>query len=266
MRILIVEDEADIHRYYAKALKRANAEFDIAESRVEAFDFLRVKCYEAAIVDLNLTDDHSFSHGKEVLSLIREIGEGTIAVVVSGTANISDAVDSYEGGAVKFIEKSRSTNQEVAEYVIKIADDVKLDLFGEFGSLNAYLASPEVIPVWEMQIYEALKCGFDKMQHAIMHSFKDFLPIRRRSDGSPSFDADVEQKIVVGTFWSRRIGSAIRVTLSPDLGSIEQGRSKNSTVAKNGGIGRSIFYEVELLENQDCDQFFERIGDTKVVK
>lgn len=214
MRILIVEDSKEIQKYYARGLERKGVSFDLVESRGEAVERLKCRSYEGAIVDLQLTDDESYSQGIEVLKYMRRVDEGTNALVVSGTPHPQDIIDSYEGGALRVIAKADKGFAEIAEEFVDQCSLVKLRKFGEFRSLNAYLANPSTIPIWEDLVQRTLQCGYPKMQKSLAKALDKYAPILRPLDAKSSVSMDPDCKLVSGTFWSKAAGFSIFVAIS----------------------------------------------------
>jgi ActR/RegA family two-component response regulator len=260
MRLLIVEDRAAIHRHYASALKRIGVAFDIAESKLEAIELLRRRCYEGAIIDLQLSDGDTFAPGKDVLRFANALGEGTSCFVVSGTPYKEDVLESWEAGAFKFIFKSSMDSQDIALKVAEEASKVKVNMLGKFGSLNVYLAHPEMVPQWEYFVHQALECGFEKMQHGLKTAFKDVMPILRLNERSNSLDIDTSRKVVAGTFWSRAVGSAVRVSLAAQADQLPLGQEGQQLTS--GHVGNTLFFSVWKLPDVGREQFPEGIDQT----
>ncbi len=259
MRLLIVEDEPRFYRYYAKQLDRMGADYDIAESKVEAVECLKKKSYEGAIVDLNLTDDTTYSHGISVLEYARTVGEGTQCFVVSGASEISRAIESWEAGAVKFIEKASATNQEIAERVYNEVKDNHLDVFGKFKSLNVYLAHPNFAHEWEMMAYKPFNFGFQRFQQCLMHAFKPILPVIRPAVGRDALAREGDVEILAGTFWSKKIGCAVRVEFSEAKFETEV---EDDLIVVSSSIGNDAFYRVYRDLKHERDEFPEFIDQT----
>lgn len=262
MRLLIVEDEAQIHRYYAKRLSGINIDFDIAESRIEAIDLLRRRSYQVALIDLSLTDDQTYAQGKEVLSYVQRQGEGTKCVIVSASPNVADVIDTWEGGAVQFIQKSSASYGDIVENIANDAKDVRLNLFGRFDSLNAYLAHPELTPHWESLMHGIINCGFEKMQAALTNTFKKILPVLRPAYALHSFNGDATRRCLSGVFWSKNFGCAVLVCIGREKNALDKPEDGDAKNIYDGQIGKSVFSEIWTLPNRHRDEFPEFIHET----
>jgi CheY-like chemotaxis protein len=214
MRILIVEDRKDIQRYYTLGLEKKGISYDVVDSRIEAIELLKKRSYEGAIIDLQLTDDESYSQGIEVLKYIKTVQEGTNAIVVSGTPHVQDIIDSYEGGAIKVIAKANKSYPEIAEEFADQCNNVKIQYFGKFPSLNAYLASPDDNAIyWEDSMNKILKLGYQDLNKTLNKAFKDYLPILRPIKNEKSFQMDASNGVAFGSFWSRGKGFPILLAM-----------------------------------------------------
>lgn len=239
MRILIVEDIADVWRGFKFFLERAKYVVDIAETRRDAFQKISEKLYDLALVDLQLKDDAGHKGGIDVLEYLQRLQEGTKVVVVSGTPMVSDAVASWRAGIDDFIEKNKITeSHKILETVEAVLHKYKRASFGGATSLNAYLAAPDVTPIWEGQVQSALGASFDVTQQGIWRTFKPHLPILRLKS-SPSFQVDHKNKCVWGEFWTKNEGSAIWVSIASTQSSLreppeELGAVRSKDVALKG--------------------------------
>lgn len=266
MRILVIEDNSEIQRYYSRGLERKETGFDIVESRVEAVQKLKRRSYEGAIVDLQLTEDESYSQGIEVLRYIRAVNEGTKAMVVSATPNVQDIIDSYEVGAVKVISKGDKSYAEIAEDFADACKKVTLRNFGEFRSLNAYLASPDTVPIWEDAVQRVLRCGYPSMQKTIRTAFSKYLPILRLSEFAESMSRDETRGMVFGTFWSKAKGFPFVLAISRTEIQAEAPVSENAVEIDNYSPIKGVYARTWKLLDIERDGFPEFVHDLPWVK
>lgn len=219
LRILVVEDVADISDSYKFHLENAGFVVDIVETRKGAIEALTAKYYDVALVDLHLKDDDvTFKGGFAVLDVIKTLQEGTKAIVASGTSEIEDSVASYDKGIKSYIIKGPITSKDIIEKIKDAVKDHTQPLFGDFQTLSSYLAAPEVTPIWEDPIQSALGCGYDGMHKILWNALRPYLPILRRKDGTPSMIVDKTQRAVAGAFWSKAEGFAIWVSIRGEGG------------------------------------------------
>ncbi|MFA6979793.1 MAG: response regulator [Ignavibacteriaceae bacterium] len=267
MRILIVEDRKHIQRYYTLGLDKKGVRYDIVDSRLEAIEMLKKRSYEGAIVDLQLTDDESYSQGIEVLKYIEAVQEGTNAIVVSGTPHPQDIIDSYEGGAVKVILKADKSYPEIAEEFADQCKNVKIHYFGKFPSLNAYLASPDENAIyWEDSMNKILKLGYQDLNKTLNKAFKDYLPILRPIKDEKSFQMDTINDVAFGSFWSKGKGFPIFLAMMKSDNKTCQGVILPKGAAQISEIQpvKNIIVNVWKLNDIGRNEFHEFVNDIAI--
>jgi len=264
MRILIVEDDKNIQKYYGRGLERKEVDFDIVDSRVDAIDHLKKRSYEGAIVDLQLTDDQSYSQGIEVLKYIETVNEETKAIVVSGTPNTQDIVDSWESGAVKAIIKSTKGYSEIAEEFADQCKDVKLHYFGRFPSLNAYLAYPANNSIlWEDSLLQILKCGYQNLNIILNKSLNGYFPIIRPINYEASLVINSNDNVISGFFWSKGKGFPFLLAITKSNNGLFQGLDipKDSVLIDEKQPIKDVIVKIWRLNNINRNEFYEFIND-----
>jgi CheY-like chemotaxis protein len=269
MRILIVEDNKDTQRYYARGLERKGVPYDIVDSRIEAIELLKKRSYEGAIVDLQLTDDESYHQGIEVLKYIKRVDEGTRAIVVSGTPHPKDIVESFEGGAVKVILKADKSYPEIAEELVGRCEDMKLRYFGSFTSLKAYLAFPENRTIfWEDSINTILQCGYENVNILLQKALDKYLPILRPINNEESFKMDLKNSVVFGSFWSKGKGFPVLIAMMKS-----DNKTCRDVILPKGAVQideikkvKNVIVKVWKLDNLDRKKFHEFVDDIVQLK
>jgi CheY-like chemotaxis protein len=256
--VLVVEDNPDIAESYRFHLERVGYTVDIVDRKKMAIEYLRRRIYDAAIVDLQLKDDITHKGGLDVVSVISDLQEGTKAVVISGTAEVWDTVQSYRRGTTSYFTKDELTAKSLIEELDRILLNHVRSLFGDFGSLSAYLAAPESTPIWEAHVEQVLGCGYASMQKILWKGLQRFVPVLRLRDGTPSFQLDASRHAIGGLFWSKSAGHAIWFSASskeafipPPESPAEQLRSEEAK-----GVVAGVW-----KANADRDLFLERISD-----
>lgn len=99
--ILVVDDEEDIRRLLARALRRAGYRVATAEDGLQALDLLRNTPCTLVITDLRMP-------GMDGLALLRQIGErhpGIRGIILTGYGTIQSAVEATKLGADNYITK-----------------------------------------------------------------------------------------------------------------------------------------------------------------
>lgn len=99
-RILVVDDEAQIHRFLGPALDAAGYEPIRAETGVEALREIARRAPDAVVLDLGLPD----MEGKAVLAKARAFYDGPI-LILSARDRETEKIDALDLGADDYIEK-----------------------------------------------------------------------------------------------------------------------------------------------------------------
>ncbi|WP_417268724.1 response regulator [Celeribacter sp.] len=101
MRILIVEDAADVAEAIAIRLGKTGMACDLAESCAAAEDFLAVQRYDAIVLDINLPD----RNGTELLHDMRQRGDRTPVLMLTALFSVDDRVSALDLGADDYLVK-----------------------------------------------------------------------------------------------------------------------------------------------------------------
>lgn len=102
MRVLLIEDEAEMAAWLQRALKQSGFVPDHAPDARTAEALLAVgKAYDAVVLDLGLPDKHGFS----VLSALRDAGNPVPVLVLTAQGSLPDRVRGLNLGADDFMAK-----------------------------------------------------------------------------------------------------------------------------------------------------------------
>ncbi len=101
MRVLIVEDAADVAEAVAMRLGKSGMACDVAGNTAEAEDFLAVQKYDAIVLDINLPD----RHGTDLLRDMRARGDRTPVLMLTALFSVDDRVSALNLGADDYLVK-----------------------------------------------------------------------------------------------------------------------------------------------------------------
>ena len=136
-RILVVDDEPQIHRFLGPALDAAGYEPVRAETGTEALREIARKPPDAVVLDLGLPD----MDGKEALAKARAFYDGPV-IILSARDRETEKIDALDAGADDYVEKPFGVGEllarlrvalrhrllrEGAQPVVKVGD-VEIDL------------------------------------------------------------------------------------------------------------------------------------------
>ncbi len=100
-KILIIDDEHNIRTSFSSLLKDEGMQTRAAESAEEAERLLSSNTFDLILLDLQLPG----KHGLEFLKSLKEDPNSPAVLVISGQADIPDALRAVRLGAVDFLEK-----------------------------------------------------------------------------------------------------------------------------------------------------------------
>jgi two-component system response regulator TctD len=101
MRILIVEDTADLAEAIASRLRKLGHAVELAANGEEADELLRTETYHLVVLDLMLPG----MHGKEVLHRLRRRRSATPVLVLTARSDVDDKVGALDYGADDYLVK-----------------------------------------------------------------------------------------------------------------------------------------------------------------
>lgn len=101
MKILIIEDDAIMHKSLRNGLKKLGYATDSAYDGDEAVDLFMLYQYDAVILDLNLPK----KDGIEVLNIIRKNNTELAVLILSARSELEDKITGFDGGANDYLTK-----------------------------------------------------------------------------------------------------------------------------------------------------------------
>ena len=99
-RILVIDDEPQIHRFLAPALEAAGYEPDRADTALAGLSAIARRAPEAVLLDLGLPD----LDGKEVLIRARAFYDGPIVILSARDMEV-EKIEALDAGADDYVEK-----------------------------------------------------------------------------------------------------------------------------------------------------------------
>nr|WP_294863999.1 response regulator [uncultured Pseudogulbenkiania sp.] len=101
MRILLVEDQADLARWLARALTASGYVVDVIHDGLNADSALQTEPYDLVVLDLNLPR----LSGKDVLVRLRARHQTLPVLILTAHGELSDKVEGLELGADDYLVK-----------------------------------------------------------------------------------------------------------------------------------------------------------------
>ena len=110
MRLLVVEDEADLAQAAVEHLRVAGHAVDLAATLDEAEAAVRVTTYDLILLDLRLPD----GDGLALLRGLRDRGDGTPVLIVTARDRIMERIAGLEAGADDYLVKPYDLHEMAA--------------------------------------------------------------------------------------------------------------------------------------------------------
>ncbi|MEX0597327.1 MAG: response regulator transcription factor [Candidatus Paceibacterota bacterium] len=136
MRILIIEDEADIADTLKIYLEKQGFAVDVRYDGSSGFFALKLNQYDCCLLDLNLPG----KDGMEIIHDIREVGNIVPVIMLTARSQIYDKLDGFKHGADDYMTKPF----HLAEVVARI--EALIRRFSDNKSHSLYLEDYEIIP------------------------------------------------------------------------------------------------------------------------
>jgi NtrC-family two-component system response regulator AlgB len=153
MRVLVIDDEANIRKTTAMALEGMGHETAEAEEGASALSQVETKHFDVAFLDLKLGAEN----GMELLPKLLKINPNLDIVVFTAYASIESAVEAMRAGAVDYIEKP-FTPEQIRQVLSKIVRMRRLE--GRLADLEFRLSADS--PTTDLTTVEpAMKKAFD---------------------------------------------------------------------------------------------------------
>jgi CheY-like chemotaxis protein len=257
-KILVVEDDRVLSALYKILLERNGYTVDVTESRRSSIDALQNKSYDLALVDLQLKDDFTHDGGLQVLDEINNLGEGTVSIVLSANPDVDFASAAWRRGGAEYLRKPTFGEDALIAAIQRALEGASRRTLGNYPSITAYLAAPQITPIWEDRIKEALRSDLQSVQRMIWRTFSNYLPVLRCKGDVAALEADPNTAAVGGAFWSKEIGGAIWISIESG-GQHYMPPSGGENVAKIDLKNlRSSIWRIDAPR----EQFMEKIHDT----
>jgi DNA-binding response OmpR family regulator len=116
MRILVVEDEARIRAFLARAFEAEGFQVDVVEDGERGLECAVAGAYEFMILDLLLPG----RDGLEVLSELQRLCPGLPVLILSARTDIATKLRGFELGAVDYLDKPFSLDELLARARVQL--------------------------------------------------------------------------------------------------------------------------------------------------
>jgi two-component system KDP operon response regulator KdpE len=141
-RILVIDDEAQIHRFLKPALEAAGYEVERAETAAEGLRLAAGRAPDAVLLDLGLPD----MDGQEVLQRLRAFSEVPV-LVLSAREREAEKIAALDGGADDYLEKPFG----VGELLARLRASLRRRLMQQ-GAQPVFTAGPLTVDLLKHEV------------------------------------------------------------------------------------------------------------------
>ena len=110
MKLLFAEDDPDVARGVAAILKRNNYLVDTVDNGQDAYDYIMVGDYDAAVLDIMMPK----MNGDEVVRRIRSDGKSIPVMLLTAMGEVEDRIDGLDAGADDYLTKPFASGELLA--------------------------------------------------------------------------------------------------------------------------------------------------------
>lgn len=226
-KVLVVEDAETTRNAYVRSLElQGDYWIDEATDLTGALDALEACTYQVALVDIMLAgaQDTANRDGVKVLERIRELDEGTRAIVLSAQDEPQLAADFLkEYGAADYLAKTKLQEVGFGKLIEIVQREAGASPVGQppsWDEVVAALAGNRDEPMFVSDIMGKLefKGGFENLRRnlgAAVRHLAPLLPQRGSSDGLAFAEDD---GVFGGRFWSKGQKCAVELRLAGEGG------------------------------------------------
>jgi two-component system, OmpR family, KDP operon response regulator KdpE len=141
-RILVIDDETQIHRFLKPALEAAGYEVERAETAAEGLRLAAGRAPDAVLLDLGLPD----MDGQEVLQRLRAFSEVPV-LVLSAREREAEKIAALDGGADDYLEKPFG----VGELLARLRASLRRRLMQQ-GAQPVFTAGPLTVDLLKHEV------------------------------------------------------------------------------------------------------------------
>jgi len=100
-RILVIDDDENLTKGFARALEKEGYAVDIARNGKEAVEKCKSNLYHVALIDIRLPD----MEGTQLLTSMREASPEMVRIIVTAYPSLQNAIEAVNRGADGYIIK-----------------------------------------------------------------------------------------------------------------------------------------------------------------
>lgn len=216
MRVLMVEDAADLAQAVVASLARSGVVCDHAATLEGAEDWLAVQAYDALILDINLPD----GSGRDLLRRLRAGGDRTPVLMLTALVAVDDRVRALDLGADDYLVKPFDQRELEARLRALVRRDA--DQKGDEIALGPLRYSPARLSATLDGVRLTLTRREAALLGLMIRHAGQYLSKERLYDGLFAYtDADVGQNAIelyIARLRKKLAGSGVGITTQRGIG------------------------------------------------
>lgn len=248
-RILVVEDTTYWQDIFTKILSAQDYRITIVDSYMHAENTLGRQSFDVAIVDIRLSEgDKTNTDGMRVLELIRNAGDPTSLIVVSGAEDVKLTRDAFRNYSVlDFIQKDIFDVKQFVRLVERGAHGARAYGIGPKSLTQTFLRDAGIS---DIEI-SSLPGTVSDIEELLQDMFEKIWPLALTPEiNSTVIKSQAKGKIVQIVGWSKTLGEAVVARIGePDIIKLESQNFNDYIKGLMGDITIKIgpFYKKEKL-------------------
>lgn len=211
--VLVVEDDPTLRAQYTRILTDADLDVEAAGDRDEALACIMRRTYNVALVDIMLEGpDADDRGGFAVMELIKELGEGTQIIVLSGAQTPEVPVESLlKYQAHGYIMKPIRSKEEILDPLAAALEIQAIRRYGDQPNVITYLAGEEREALWVSSALRTLRPsnGYAGLSIFLSRFLSPLTPLLPSRDRSHICELNEEKEQLEGHAWSKGIGNEV---------------------------------------------------------
>ncbi len=260
-KCLIVEDDSRWQEILREVVEEGKCNVSVAPSLRSAHTLIEREFFHVVVVDLSLTSDDSDQSGLVILALLRDLGEGTQSILVTGHGTLALGFDvgSRFGGlgaiAKDDFAKQKGYFMNLLQKGLSAAQEEQARLFQEpRGAEVEILRGDRKVYLWEHEVTSAIGGGI-QLIHTLLHLLlRPMAPLMPPRDANPSV-IEADQHIIRSSLWSRAIGQAVNIVFG-EKSAVEGVRATlpagTQIVAESERLNLAGFAALDSTREFDC--------------
>jgi len=140
IEILVVDDESNIRKLFSRELASPGRNIHTVGSAAEAFEHLRKHFCDIIILDIHLPD----ANGLELMTRFLETVPNVAIILITGYADVNNAVEAMKNGAYDYITKPFSL-ERIEQVIEKAYQRVRLQRENELLRQTDHKPTPKFI-------------------------------------------------------------------------------------------------------------------------